>query len=190
MLGFCHPLKPPLNNRTDNSPWREWERDLMESKLVWLLQRRSKAINHFYNNIKHASTRVLNEQPSPSSPSSLLNPSRFFSSVSGRSAASSTCVAGRNSVIYGFRALHHHHKVQSLPFSPIHPFWLIHWIWSMGKGGIRKGALLHQISPQWCERRRTQSKYIIFCTSFCKWVIWLSFHIKSLKPKGSNSPFW
>ncbi|KAH7843755.1 hypothetical protein Vadar_020383 [Vaccinium darrowii] len=82
----------------------------MESKLVWLLQRRSKALNFLYNNIKGTSTRVLNEQPSPSSPSSLLNPSRFFSSVSGRSATTSTCVAGRNSVICGFRAFHHHHK--------------------------------------------------------------------------------
>lgn len=83
----------------------------MESKVVWLLQRRSKALSHVYNNMKHTSTRVLSEQPSPSSPSSLLNPSRFFSSVSGRSTASSTCVAARNSVIYGFRALHRHHKV-------------------------------------------------------------------------------
>ncbi|KAG5550931.1 hypothetical protein RHGRI_009376 [Rhododendron griersonianum] len=82
----------------------------MESKLVWLLQRRSKALSHVYNNMKHTSTRVLSEQPSPSSPSSLLNPSRFFSSVSGRSTTSSTCVAARNSVIYGFRALHRHHK--------------------------------------------------------------------------------
>ncbi|PSS14303.1 Cytochrome c oxidase assembly protein [Actinidia chinensis var. chinensis] len=86
----------------------------MESRLVWLLGRKSKALNSLYNNVKGLSSRVLNEQPSKSPSSQLLNPSRFFSSLSGRS-TTATYVSARNSVIYGFRAIHRHRKDFNVP---------------------------------------------------------------------------
>ncbi|KAI8010664.1 Cytochrome c oxidase assembly protein COX15 [Camellia lanceoleosa] len=79
---------------------------MLESRLVWLLKRKSKALNCVFNNVKGSSTRVLNQHSS----TSLTNPSRFFSSVAGHSTSSTRGVTTRNSIIYGFRSLHRHHK--------------------------------------------------------------------------------
>ncbi|KAL6975134.1 Cytochrome c oxidase assembly protein cox15 [Sarracenia purpurea var. burkii] len=86
---------------------------MLESRLIWLLKGRSKALNCAYNNVKRSVNRVWNEQPSPLS-SSLLNPSRVFSSVSSRSIIA-TRVTARNSIIYGFRGLHRHRKDFCVP---------------------------------------------------------------------------
>ncbi|CAL5392385.1 unnamed protein product [Camellia sinensis] len=84
---------------------------MLESRLVWLLKRKSKALNCVFNNVNGSSTRVLNQHSS----SSLTNPSRFFSSVADHSTSSTRGVTTRNSIIYGFRSLHRHHKDLYVP---------------------------------------------------------------------------